>query len=244
LSDMNTMNAKLAIPSRVGGIAVAYSQIRGFLSTPPKDRAMIEAWLSRRANETIDFFNNHAPTKASRNNLRAWASFAVGEIGIVTRTPSYATWALDSNAAMIMSADADGSLPLEMERKKYALHYQLHAISPLVTSIARLCVAGYGPPEADFTRLRTIANFSLNAAQNPDLVTEIAGEKQLVPAAETLKTTLAWLEPYIALTGDAIMPDNVRAVRPLTNSKLGGNMTLAYENQPINCQFRPELLVN
>jgi poly(beta-D-mannuronate) lyase len=245
LSDLQTMNASLAIPSRVGGIAVAYGQVRGLSPQSSTDRKIIEDWLKQRAAQTKNFFDTEAPKNASRNNLRAWASFAVGEIGILTRVPSLAAWSLDSNKTMILQSDSDGSLPLEMAREKYALHYQLHAISPLMTSMARLCEAGYGTAGADFNRLRKIARFSVDSVQNPDIVAQIADAPQKFET--DLKKNagmLTWLEPYKALTGDEPMKLDMPDIRPMLNSKLGGDLTRLYGNRSIKCKIKSRIFAN
>jgi poly(beta-D-mannuronate) lyase len=236
LSDMQSMNAKLAVPSRLGGIAVAYGQVRGLTQKSGKEIAVIESWLKRRANETRVFFDTEAPKNASRNNLRAWASFAVGEVGILTSDTTLVAWAQNSNKAMIDQSSADGSLPLEMARGKYALHYQLHAVAPLVTSIARLCDAGYSAAGADAAKLRRVARFSVAAVANPLLVVKIAKvEQQWTADPKKLAGTLAWLEPYMALSADAGLITKTTVVRPLLNSKLGGDLTRIYGRRKIKC---------
>jgi poly(beta-D-mannuronate) lyase len=245
LSDMQTMNASLAVPSRIGGIAIAFGQTRQFASQSPEQRKTIDDWLKRRAVQTKDYFDTGAPRNASRNNLRAWASFAVGEIGILTRDPALLAWSLESNKTMIAKSDRDGSFPLEMGRDKYALHYQLHAVAPLVTSMARLCEAGYGAGGADFNQLRKIARFSVDGVQNPDIVAQIAGAPQEFDTnLQRIAGMLAWLEPYKALTGDDLMKLDLPEIRPLLNSKLGGDLTRNFRKRQIRCNVRPNLINN
>jgi poly(beta-D-mannuronate) lyase len=236
LSDMESMNAKLAVPSRIGGIAVAYGQVRGLAQKSGNKFAVIERWLSRRVNETRIFFDTKAPKKASRNNLRAWASFAVGEVGILTEDAALVTWAQNSNKAMIAQSSDDGSLPLEMARGKYALHYQIHAVAPLVTSMARLCDTGHGTAGADLARLGKIARFTVAATTNPQMVENLAKIKQVLSKdPKKLSGTLAWLEPYEALTADEGLIAKTTVVRPLLNSKLGGDLTRLYGDRSIKC---------
>jgi poly(beta-D-mannuronate) lyase len=245
LSDMRSMNASLAVPSRIGGIAMAYGQVRAFVPQRNAERKIIEDWLKRRAIETRNYFDTDAPPNASRNNLRAWASLAVGEIGILTRDPALSAWALASNKTMISHANSDGSLPLEMGRGKYALHYQIHAVGPLVTSMARLCEAGYGVAGADIDRLRKIARFSVYGVHNPGIVAQIAGAPQTFDTdLKKIAGTLAWLEPYKALTDEDPMKPSLQHIRPLLNSKLGGDLTRLYGKRKITCWIKPNLMPN
>lgn len=236
LNDMRTFNAKLAVPSRIGGIAIAYAEVRNTVPGLEIKQKVIENWLSRRAKETVYFFDNEATEGASRNNLRAWASLAVGEVGNLTKNREFVEWAILSNRTMIEGASANGSLPLEMNRKQYALHYQLHAMSPLMTSVARLCDQGYGKGGADFDKLATMARFSVRAVKDPTIVQKINGRSQTVkPGIKENLSALAWMEPYVALTGDEMFERQFAAYRDLSNSKLGGNLTDLYANRQVSC---------
>jgi poly(beta-D-mannuronate) lyase len=237
LSDMRTTNTKLAVPSRVGGIAIAYAEAKTMIPGMDAEKQVIETWLQARARATTDFFDNEATKGASRNNLRAWASLAVGQIGILSKQKDLIDWSVDSNRTMIAGSAEDGSIPLEMRRKKYALHYQLHALTPLITSIAMICDAGYGNGQADLTRLATIVHFSLDGVQNPALVETVAGASQTVkPGLKANATSLAWLEPYASLTGDQQVAAKLAELRPLLNSKLGGDVTRIYADRGISCK--------
>lgn len=236
LNDMKTPNAKLSVPSRIGGIAIAYAEARNQVPGLGDKQRTIESWLLKRARETVEFFDNEATKGASRNNLRAWASLGVGEVGILAEDRALVDWAIMSNKTMIDGASPDGSLPLEMNRMRYALHYQLHAMTPLVASVARLCDAGYGKGGADIGKLGTMARFSIEAVKDPKLVQKINGKSQTVkPGLKANLSSLAWLEPYVALSNDTKMEKELGSIRPLNNSKLGGNQTALYQGRRISC---------
>jgi poly(beta-D-mannuronate) lyase len=236
LSDMETDNAKLSVPSRIGGIAIAYSQVVSEATHYPNERRRIARWLRVRAYETMAFFDYRAPPKASRNNLRAWAGLAVGQIGVMQKNTKLIGWALETNRAMLADASTNGTLPLEMGRGKYALHYQIHALGPLTTSMALMCEAGYGNSGADMAKLAQIVKFTMKAVDNPSLVQPIAGKAQkFSKGIKANDHSLAWVEPYIAMTNDRSLSRAVDGYRPFSNSKLGGNITDLYENRSISC---------
>lgn len=235
LSDMKTMNAKLAVPSRIGGIAIAYAQLDPS-TLDPATRQRIDTWLLQRAEATMTFFDEDAPTKASRNNLRAWAALAVTQIGISQNNRLLVDWALATNETMVRDAGEDGSLPLEMGRAKYALHYQIHAVAPLVVSTALLCEAGYGARDLTLDNLKKVVAFTLSATADPTIVEEITSHRQTIdPGLEQNNEKIAWLEPYLALVGDGELSEKVDALRPFLNSKLGGNLTEIYKGRSIGC---------
>lgn len=236
LSDMRTFNAKLSVPSRIGGLAILFAESRDQVPGLQDRERIIEKWLQKRAEETVYFFENEATKGAARNNLRAWASMAVGEVGILNRDRGLVEWSILSNYTMIVNASPDGSLPLEMNRQRYALHYQLHAMAPLVTSVARICEAGYGKGGADLDKLSTMARFSVAAVKDPKIVQKINGKSQTVkPGLKNNLSAIAWLEPYLAVTNDTGMLKEFSSLRPLSNSKLGGNLTTLYGGQRISC---------
>ncbi|MDH4440505.1 MAG: alginate lyase family protein [Rhizobium sp.] len=236
LNEMRTPNAKLSVPSRVGGIAIAYAEVRNQVPGLGDKQRTIEAWLLKRARETVYFFDNEATKGAARNNLRAWASLAVGEVGILTENRELLDWAIMSNRTMIEGASPDGSLPLEMNRMRYALHYQLHAMTPLVASVSRLCDAGYGKGGVDLDKLQVMARFSIDAVKDPTIVQKINGKSQTIkPGMKANLSSIAWLEPYVALSNDLAVEKDFDAFRPLTNSKLGGNQTALYEGRRVSC---------
>ncbi|MBX9468698.1 alginate lyase [Rhizobium sp. WL3] len=236
LNEMRTFNAKLSVPSRVGGLAIVYAEARDQVPGLHDRERIIEKWLQKRAQETVQFFETEATKGAARNNLRAWASMAVGEVGVLNRDRGLVEWSILSNYTMIANAAPDGSLPLEMNRQRHALHYQLHAMTPLVTSIARLCEAGYGKGGADLDKLMTMARFSVAAVKDPGIVQKINGKSQTVkPGLKNNLSSIAWLEPYVSLTNDLEMTKEFSSLRPLSNSKLGGNQTALYEGRRISC---------
>jgi poly(beta-D-mannuronate) lyase len=238
LNDMRTFNAKLSIPSRIGGLAILFAESRDQVPGLHDRERIVEKWLQKRAQEIVYFFENEATKGASRNNLRAWASLAVGEVGALNRDRGLIEWSILSNHTMIANASPDGSLPLEMNRQRYALHYQLHAMAPLVTSVARTCDAGYGKGGADLDKLQTMARFSIAAVKNPKIVQKINGKSQTVkPGLKNNLSAIAWLEPYVSLTNDLEMKSEFASLRPMSNTKLGGNLTKLYGDRRISCSI-------
>jgi poly(beta-D-mannuronate) lyase len=240
-SDMRTMNARISYPARVAGIAVAYKQVRPFAEDYAEEREEIESWLGRRADEIVEFWNNDAPPLASQANLRAWAALATTQIGLILDEPSYLDWSLLSMRIILDTQDEDGSLPLEMRRGKWGLHYQLHAMAPMTVSTALLCQAGYRNPEAYEERLDEAVAFSLKAIGDPGIAEEITGKEQTVEAGlDNQKTfAIAWLEAYQNFNFDPEFDKELQDFRPMNNSKLGGDLTLLYRNnsdRPLGCR--------
>ena len=99
-----------------------------------KKRERILAWLDRRLDEQKVFWDG-APDGSRSGNLRAWAGLAGALVAMQTGREDMRYWAAESVSDVLCTAQADGSLPQEMKRGRFALHYQFHAIAPLVTAI-------------------------------------------------------------------------------------------------------------
>jgi poly(beta-D-mannuronate) lyase len=245
-SDMRTVTARISYPARVGGIAVAYAQVLPFADPESESQREIDAWLRLRADEMILFWNTEAPPLASQANLRAWAAMAITQIGLILDEPDYLDWGLLSQRIILDTQDEDGSLPLEMRRGKYGLHYQLHAMAPMSVTTALLCQAGYRNPEHYERLLEDAVTFSLAAIEDPKIAEEITGKAQTIKAGlENQKNfVLAWLEAYLNFSYDPKLDARLDSFRPLKNSKLGGDLTMLYRNnldRPLGCRERDNI---
>lgn len=229
LSNLETMNAQLSAPSRIAGLAFAYAQVKPYL-TASDEQAIVEAWLSGRAHATMVYFDTEAPKNASRNNLRAWAGLAVARIGITVDDQGLIDWADETVRLVACQASRDGSLPLEMARKGLALHYQLHAVTPLVVTAALLQARGHDLFLTCDRAIPRAVNFILDGFDDPELVEEIAGQPQsYFDGSEDLRNfELAWAQSYLSLFDESRLSEFVASYGPLGNSKIGGKQALLW----------------
>lgn len=225
-----SLNARLALSSRLAGIAAAYNRARKVSVPDPRSERAILDWLAKLAEGQIEFFDKDAPPMAATNNHRAWAGLAAAQVGLATGRTSFIDWAAETNRLMICSANDDGSLPQEMKRRDKALHYQLHAVAPVVMSASLL--KPVKPDSFDLCngKLDTIVNFTVAALARPEMVAERSGAKQtFATKKEKLKAfQIAWLEPYLANRSNKDAEALAAAYRPLSHSSLGGNLTSIY----------------
>ena len=229
LSDLTTMNANLSKPPRLVGIAFAYAQIMPLLSASD-DRALVERWLAERAHATMAYFDTDAPPKTSRNNLRAWAALGVARIGLTVGDAAMVDWADASVRLVVCDVAADGSLPLEMARKELALHYQVHAVAPLVVTAALLQAEGHDLFRACDNAIHRAVRFVVPAFDDPALVTGIAGHAQTYfNGKEDLRGfEMAWAHAYLTLFYAPALAEFTQQFGQLGNSKLGGRQSLLW----------------
>ncbi len=178
----------------------------------------------------MQFWEN-APKGAASGNLRAWAGLAAAATADLTNDRVMRAWAIWSTTYVLCSANPDGSLPQEMTRGKFALHYQLYALAPLVTSVLLLERQGTPVTQQCDGALQRAVHFALSDLDSGAKTQAITGHVQSFfdGSAELGKHHLAWLEPYLAYTPDPVAEDYAAPRRPLSFSKLGGNQTLIWQ---------------
>lgn len=229
LSDLKTQGANLSAPSRVGGVAFAYAALRA--RAPERGaNSEIETWLLDRARQIIAYFDGGAPPRASQNNLRAWAGLAVARIGLTLEETDLIDWAAGSVRLVACTAGADGSLPNEMWRGKLALHYQMHAVAPLVTTAALLNDVRPGLFAACDRAIPRIVGFTMAALEDPTNVEKITGKPQTLggKANPPRDFELAWVPAYLKFNSDPKIAERVKGIKVLGNSKLGGDQRLLW----------------
>lgn len=230
LTELDSTNAHLSSPSRVGGFAMAYLQAQRAITVDPDKAGRIESWLNGLAREAARWFTREAPEMASQNNLRAWAGYAGAAVGEVTDDDYLRSWANYSFARVACQADDAGALPHEMSRGPRALHYQVHAVDPLVVGAALIQDDGYAPFEMCDGAIRRAVSFIPAAFDDPSLVEVRAGEPQTYTTGEEeLKGwAMAWAVPYLSLFDDPELESFVSDLGSLGNSKLGGSQKLIW----------------
>ncbi|MDB5665871.1 alginate lyase family protein [Cypionkella sp.] len=229
LADMKTQGAQLSVPSRIGGLAMAYAQVRG-LATQDTRQTDIEAWLTARMQASMVFFDTEAPPKSRQNNLRAWAALAAAQVGLLQNDVVMTTWAADSVKLVLCTATPEGALPNEMWRGKLALHYQIHAVGPLVTTTALLQPTFPDLLATCDNALLRVVRFTLKAVEDPKLVEAITDKPQKFdPPAEMKRAfQFAWLAPLATLAQEPDFTTFAAKFELLSNSKLGGKQSLLW----------------
>ncbi|WGW04284.1 alginate lyase family protein [Tropicibacter oceani] len=229
LSDQGSETTQLTIGARLASFAI----IAGKAMPHTTDYAGLDdirGWLTRRMNEQMLFWEV-APPGAASGNLRAWAGLAGAATADLTGDVVLRGWSTWSTAYVLCLANPDGSLPQEMTRGKYALHYQLHALSPLVTSVLMLERQGVSLMDRCDGALDRAVAFALSDLDSGDRTRQITGQTQSFfdGTARLEDFQLAWLEAYLVLNSDPAIENLASKRRPLSFSKLGGNQTLLWK---------------
>jgi poly(beta-D-mannuronate) lyase len=192
------------------------------VSADPRFR-QIEPWLIRIAEETRDSDRiNHL-----NNNLVYWAGLDLLSIGTLTRRHDLVEAGIARARLGIMDIGPHGELQRELKRDERALHYHNFALIPLVFSAelaSRQKINLYAENNGAIQRL---ADVIIRAVQDQHSFAALSQvPQQLFPW--TFQGDLAWMEPYYARFHDPRLPPILQSRRPLTNPRLGGNVTAAW----------------
>ncbi len=225
LSDLGTETVQLTIGARLAGFALVLWQTTPYTADDPR-RAVVLDWLGRRMRAQIDFWAD-APGRSQQGNLRAWAALAAAAISVHSDAADMRDWAAESLDEVMCSASVDGSLPQEMRRGKFGLHYQLHAIAPLVTTALLLERQQIPATEICEGALHRIVEFAASDLIDGAKSAEITGVEQSFfdGTQELTAYQLAWIEQYLLLRKNPTLEALAEGLRPLIYTKLGGNQT-------------------
>ena len=232
LNGLESETANLTIGSRIAGFGLVLLQVQSHV-TASADAEVAKDWLAGLMRSQMQFWEEDAPDGARQGNLRAWAAMAAATTSALRDDPVARGWAAWSVSYILCKAEADGSLPQEMKRGKYALKYQLHAIAPLVVAVRLLEQQGIPlAAQCDNALSRTVG-FAVADLERGATTAAITGKEQsFFDGTDELEGFhLAWLEAYLQLDG---IPDRAtlealaETYRPLNYSKLGGNQTLLW----------------
>ena len=229
LSEMNTINANFSVGARIAGFALAYMQVAPF-SSDLQARNTIEDWLGRRASDQMTFWEEDATSGAKTGNLRAWATLGINVVGDLRDDPVALRWSAWSAAFLQCQALEDGSLPQEMGRGKYALHYQLHAVAPMVLTTLLLEKQDMSVRGVCDNALDRIVQFTIDDLETGAASEAYSGEPQtLFDGTEELRSfQMAWLEAYLTLEPNPELDAFADQFRPLAHSKMGGDQALLW----------------
>ena len=228
-------DAMLGTASQQGGfvrkwglapVAATYLKIRDGDALDAAQKRAVEDWIARWARIVR---NDYDPTKleSRRNNHLYWAAWSVALAAVVGDDKALFDWSMDKTRLGLAQVTPDGTLPLEMARKARAYHYHVFAAAPLVMTAelaARNGVDLYAERDGALKRLieRVIGSF------NDDSFFAKAAAVAQDRSGSSKGPHVAWLEAYVARTGDSAAAAVVKRLRPTKERRLGGDMTLLY----------------
>ena len=209
----------------LGALAVSWLKVRSANPGTDAQRTAVLGWMKSVAMQTRAYFTERhmKNTKDGTNNHYYWAGFAVMATGIGTNDRSLYDWGKGTFEYAASSVQADGTLPLEMDRGQRALHYHLFALAPIIM-MAEFGEANGQDMYASHDRaVQHLVTRSTDGLLNNQYFAEKAGVPQDTPEKGGIKSNdIAVLAPYLKRFPDpkiTILFDSVK-LRPY--SYLGG----------------------
>jgi poly(beta-D-mannuronate) lyase len=216
LGDMVTRQAEYQRKWDLAGIAFAYVKLRPLAS--PAQRAVIEPWLQRWAATARAFFDN---PERKRNNHWYWLGLGIMATSLATDNPTLWTQAEAVFVDAMRDIQADGSLPMELERQERGLFYHVFAMMPLVVMAEIANRRGLDWYALGDGALHRLVKLSATGLALPATFEALAGKPQELP----LNARAGWLSLY-----QSRFPDRLRGLAlpevPTKHRWLGGDVNL------------------
>jgi poly(beta-D-mannuronate) lyase len=218
----------------LGSLALAFLKVRAAPGLDPGKVAATQAWFSRVAAAVMPAYED-AKNSSSRNNHAYWAGLAVAAAGVATNDRRLFDWGMSRARMGIAAIRADGTLPLEMERARLALHYHAFALPPLVMLAEMAAANGIALYDEDNGALRRLADRVMAGMDDPRSFEKLAGVAQAFPLTTHPRASyVAWGEAYYARLHDPrLLKWLGSGARPLVDERLGGDQTLSFGVTPL-----------
>lgn len=232
LSDLGTRQSALSATRIVAGMGMAWLAVRGVADAMDYDPTILAAWFERRASDFIATYEESGNLGSNRSNHRYWGGFAVAASGVMAGDMDKLEWGVQSFKIGACQIREDGALPLELNRKKRARDYHLHAIAPMVM-IGELAAAnGIDAYDLCGGAFQRLVKFALTQVEDPTLIVALTGTKQqTIPDRDghPRGDRFAWVDPYFKRFGGSEADYGFTLDRPLFSSNLGGRVTAYVE---------------
>lgn len=205
----------------------------GSIKNDPPNAKQIEAiehWLATIADIVVVDYTQSNIDKV--NNHDYWAAWAVSITGAVLHRKDLLDWSYSKFSQAMNQVDDNGFLPNEIRRKHLALSYHNFAIQPLVSMALTLKVNDYDVLSINNRALERLVNKTVAGLSNPEIFLKQTGEEQTLNNVVS-NTGLAWIEPWLIMEPNAKIPAEWKNLRPLSSSRMGGDLTLLYTKQRV-----------
>lgn len=207
-------------------LSASYLKVRDEPALDAAKKQAVEAWIKRYANIV---YRDYDPEQkeSRRNNHVYWAAWSVGLAAVVVNDKKLFDWSMDKARLGLRQVTAEGILPLELGRKARAYHYHVFAAAPLVM-VAELGLRNgvdlYTERDGALKRLvaLVLANF-----EDDSFFAAKTGIKQ-DRSGSSKPSHFPWLEPYYAHTKDAAAVKVLAKLRPMRETRVGGELTMYY----------------
>lgn len=206
-------------------LASAFLKIRN-APLDPEQSARVRRWLGRVGEAVRSDYSQRQTLDSRSNNHLNWAAWAVMAAAIAADDGDLFDWSVGRFRHALAQIQADGTLPLELKRRQLALAYHNFALAPLILLREGSAQNGVRLSSEEEQKLQRLIDRVLSSFEDPSLIAAKSGHPQ--DMSKVSETHLAWLEPYYARSRDRRALALLHEYRPMTFSRLGGNLTALF----------------
>ena len=211
----------------LGVIATAYLKVRDEPTLDSDAKRRVEDWIRRLAQAVRTEYSTDTEKTSRRNNHLYWAAWSVMAAAVALDDREIFGWSVGRYRFALDQIEDDGTLPLEMARRAKALHYHLYSIPPLVLIAETGAANGLDLYAERGGALHRLIGRTVAGLDDPSFFAARSGHEQ--QWGGTLNAAkVAWMEPYFARFKDAELVVWIRRLRPLRDTRQGGNLTVLY----------------
>jgi poly(beta-D-mannuronate) lyase len=212
----------------LGSIANTWLQIRDEQSLDAEKKKNVLKWIEKLASAVKTDFSRDEDLKSRQNNHLYWAAWGVSSAAIALDNQDMFDWAMQKAKFGIDEIQANGTMPLELDRRKRAYLYHLFAAMPLFA----LAEAGYKNGVDLFSEndhgLDRLAALNIKNIGHPADFARMTGEEQEKTHMGSA-SDLGWVEIYYLHHPESTATAAIlKEFRPMKHSRMGGNITLLY----------------
>ena len=208
----------------LSGLLISYLSNKPYVGW--EKRQKIESWLARLTNLMIQDYQSYQKS-SQRNNHVYWAGLVAIEMSLINHDKDLLNWGLEKIRFGLSQVDANGFLPLELERKSKALQYHRVSLEALAMGAYLLKGQGFDLLNEYSGALDRLAQTTLEGLEKP----EIFATKTGIAQQFNLNDSTGWIEIYIRLKPESSQAASVLKMTPPNwNRALGGKPIELFES--------------
>lgn len=212
----------------LGTLATSYLKLADAPMIDPDKLARVRKWIHAIALDVKADYSRDMHKSSRNNNHMNWASWSVVAAGVATNDRELFDWGIQGYRKALDQIQDNGSLPLELERRTRAASYHMFALQPLIMIAEAAEANGIPAYSMNDHRVQKLIDLNIAAVADPQIIGKMNGYPQDPKYSES---SLSWIEPYYARTGDPRVLPLIEKHRPFGSRRTGGDMTALFARQ-------------
>jgi len=207
----------------LSAVAMSYLKVRESSAESPQQSVAIQKWFDHLAVRVGEYFDAEVKRLGSdgENNHLYWAGLPVAAAGISDHDQEAFDWGMATYRTGVDLIQPGGSLKAEMNRGQMALHYNLHALAPLIMlaelgEVNRIDFYAY-----DNGAIHRLVNFCIAGLEDPTLIEKRTGVKQVVSLPYS-GSDVGWAVPYVLRFSNTKLSDLIAKAPRVRYTTWGG----------------------